>query len=310
MTLEQIYERMKKENPYYNGSQAQKEEEVGMVVKGNTINHTTESSKLREEYNNQRNINYNEANDYNLPIKKEKRSYEYINIPHSSNKKNFNNKVFNLQNAIETPSIQSKVKNIKSKINNDNIIKSYKDKIDEIYRSKEYADLQTWLNTNGQFKKEVLTETYNKNQKRFEELQDEIKQLNFKIDDIKKENIDLSEVTDTDRLLAPLNSAYTGVQSTVRGIGNAINRMLGNKELLYDGITPEEYKAQKIREKQNGMEKIVTDISQSAGQMAALAPLSAVPYVGKYLSLAGLGLSSAGESYKQALEEGKSDKEA
>lgn len=310
MTLEQIYERMKKENPYYNGSQAQKEEEVGMVVKGNTINHTTESSKLREEYNNQRNINYNEANDYNLPIKKEKRSYEYINIPHSSNKKNFNNKVFNLQNAIETPSIQSKLNNIKEKNTNSNAIKEIQDKISEIQKGNEYNELLNWLNTDKYYKKSLLNDTYNEKQKRFDELNQKIKKLNNDIDDIKKKNIDLSEVTDTDKLLAPLNSMYTGVQSTVRGIGNAINRISGNENLLYEGNTPEEYKSQKVREKQNGIEKVVGDISQSAGQMAALAPLSAVPYVGKYLSLAGLGLSSAGESYKQAVEEGKSDKEA
>ena len=58
MTLEQIYERMKKENPYYNGSQAQKEEQAGMVVKNNTVNHTDESAQIHKDYmNNQPTFN-------------------------------------------------------------------------------------------------------------------------------------------------------------------------------------------------------------------------------------------------------------
>ena len=310
MTLEEIYRRMKQNNAYYEGSEAQKEEQAGMKIQGNNVQHTNESNKLREEYNNQKNINYNKENNYNLPLKSEKKRYEYITLPRSTDKKSFNNRVFNLKNAIETPSIQSKLNNIKEKNTNSNAIKEIQDKISEIQKGNEYNELLNWLNTDKYYKKSLLNDTYNEKQKRFDELNQKIKKLNNDIDDIKKKNIDLSEVTDTDKLLAPLNSMYTGVQSTVRGIGNAINRISGDENLLYEGNTPEEYKSQKVREKQNGIEKVVGDISQSAGQMAALAPLSAVPYVGKYLSLAGLGLSSAGESYKQAVEEGKSDKEA
>lgn len=37
MTLEEIYKKMKQNNPYYEGSQAQKEEQAGMNIEGDTV---------------------------------------------------------------------------------------------------------------------------------------------------------------------------------------------------------------------------------------------------------------------------------
>ena len=303
MTLEEINRRLKK-NPYYQGSQAQKEENMGVKFQNNNVIVPKESraqiEQIRQEYG-----NGNTDNNFS------KRDYSYITI----NKNNKNNKIDyskfpSMSNIIETPRMKENLSKKSTIKNNKEIIKEYQTELDNLYRSKEYTELQNWLNTDTNFKKNLLSDKYNERLQQFETLQDKAKELNKKIDDIKKENIDLSDVTDTDRLLAPLNSAYTGVQSTVRGLGNAINRLSGNEELLYEGITPEEYKAQKVREKQNGVERVVSDMSSSVGQMAALAPVSAIPYVGKVASLAALGLSAGGESYKQSIEEGKSDEEA
>ena len=193
---------------------------------------------------------------------------------------------------------------------NKNLIKNYEKEVNDIYRSKEYNELQSWLNTDTRFKKSLLADTYNEKKKRFEELQTKAKELNKKIDEVKMQNIDLEDVSSSDRILAPLNNVYTGVQGTVRGIANAINRISGNEELLYEGITPEEYKAQKVAEEQTGPEKIISGIGGTVGQMLTLAPLSFVPGAGTALSTTALGLSSAGEAYKQGKEEGKEDKEA
>ena len=54
MTLEEIYKRMKQENPYYNGSQAQTEEKAGMIVQGDNVNHTQESANINKKYSNNR----------------------------------------------------------------------------------------------------------------------------------------------------------------------------------------------------------------------------------------------------------------
>lgn len=54
MTLEEIYRRMKQNNQYYEGSQAQKEEQAGMTVQGDNVNHTQESANINKKYSNNR----------------------------------------------------------------------------------------------------------------------------------------------------------------------------------------------------------------------------------------------------------------
>ena len=82
MTLEEIHRKLKQNNPYYEQSQAFKEEQAGMKYDGDSIIHTPESINLKKEYNNEVS---NDNNYVSTPINR-----NYINVPISNNRINLN----------------------------------------------------------------------------------------------------------------------------------------------------------------------------------------------------------------------------
>lgn len=284
MTLEQIYERMKKENPYYNGSQAQKEEQAGMVVKNNTVNHTDESAQIHQDYMN----NQPTFNKYitGAPIKdtfiQAKRSTKQLG-------KNFISGAGSGVRGIIDNTFQETENNLKKGEN------SNKNLWQHILKSTAYT-----LNPNVSFIDNIISS--NKNATNI--LKDKNKSGYEKVANIVTDGV--TNVVDTS------TTGKKGLDASIELLGKLSQN---NSEKISDKVQNVQNKVdepfkkydEKVQKDNNNfgnVEKFLFNVSNSLGNMAPSIAASAVtknPNIG----LATMGYSVKGQSTEEAREKGQ-----
>lgn len=284
MTLEQIYERMKKENPYYNGSQAQKEEQAGMVVKNNTVNHTDESAQIHQDYMN----NQPTFNKYitGAPIKdtfiQAKRSTKQLG-------KNFISGAGSGVRGIIDNTFQETENNLKKGEN------SNKNLWQHILKSTAYT-----LNPNVSFIDNIISS--NKNATNI--LKDKNKSSYEKVANIVTDGV--TNVVDTS------TTGKKGLDASIELLGKLSQN---NSEKISDKVQNVQNKVdepfkkydEKVQKDNNNfgnVEKFLFNVSNSLGNMAPSIVASAVtknPNIG----LATMGYSVKGQSTEEAREKGQ-----
>lgn len=289
MTLEQIYERMKKENPYYNGSQAQKEEQAGMVVKNNTVNHTDESAQIHQDYMN----NQPTFNKYitGAPTYKEQLKDTFIQAKRSAKQlgKNFISGTGSGVRGIIDNTFQETENNLKKGEN------SNKNLWQHILKSTAYT-----LNPNVSFIDNIISS--NKNATNI--LKDKNKSGYEKVANIVTDGV--TNVVDTS------TTGKKGLDASIELLGKLSQN---NSEKISDKVQNVQNKVdepfkkydEKVQKDNNNfgnVEKFLFNVSNSLGNMAPSIVASAVtknPNIG----LATMGYSVKGQSTEEAREKGQ-----
>ena len=289
MTLEEIYKKMKQNNPYYEGSQAQKEEQAGMNIEGDTVKHTEKSAQIHQDYvENQPAFN---TFITGAPTYKEQLKDNFIQIKRRTKNlgKNFISGVGNGIRGIMDVPFQETENNLKKGEN------SNKNLWQHILKSTAYT-----LNPNVSFIDNIISS--NKNATNI------LKDKN-KSDYEKVANIVTNGVTD---VLDASTTGKKGLDASIELLGKLSQN---NSEKLSDKVQnvqnkvdepfkKYDEKVQKDNNKFGNVENFLFNVSNSLGNMVPSIVASAVtknPNIG----LATMGYSVKGQSTEEAREKGQ-----
>lgn len=289
MTLEEIYKKMKQNNPYYEGSQAQKEEQAGMNIEGDTVKHTEKSAQIHQDYvENQPTFN---TFITGAPTYKEQLKDNFIQIKRRTKnlEKNFISGVGNgIRGTMDVP-FQETENNLKKGEN------SNKNLWQHILKSTAYT-----LNPNVSFIDNIISS--NKNATNI------LKDKN-KSDYEKVANIVTNGVTD---VVDASTTGKKGLDASIELLGKLSQN---NSEKLSDKVQnvqnkvdepfkKYDEKVQKDNNKFGNVENFLFNVSNSLGNMVPSIVASAVtknPNIG----LATMGYSVKGQSTEEAREKGQ-----
>lgn len=289
MTLEEIYKKMKQNNPYYEGSQAQKEEQAGMNIEGDTVKHTEKSAQIHQDYvENQPTFN---TFITGAPTYKEQLKDNFIQIKRRTKnlEKNFISGVGNGIRGIMDVPFQETENNLKKGEN------SNKNLWQHILKSTAYT-----LNPNVSFIDNIISS--NKNATNI------LKDKN-KSDYEKVANIVTNGVTD---VVDASTTGKKGLDASIELLGKLSQN---NSEKLSDKVQnvqnkvdepfkKYDEKVQKDNNKFGNVENFLFNVSNSLGNMVPSIVASAVtknPNIG----LATMGYSVKGQSTEEAREKGQ-----
>ncbi len=289
MTLEEIYKKMKQNNPYYEGSQAQKEEQAGMNIEGDTVKHTEKSAQIHQDYvENQPAFN---TFITGAPTYKEQLKDNFIQIKRRTKNlgKNFISGVGNGIRGIMDVPFQETENNLKKGEN------SNKNLWQHILKSTAYT-----LNPNVSFIDNIISS--NKNATNI------LKDKN-KSDYEKVANIVTNGVTD---VVDASTTGKKGLDASIELLGKLSQN---NSEKLSDKVQnvqnkvdepfkKYDEKVQKDNNKFGNVENFLFNVSNSLGNMVPSIVASAVtknPNIG----LATMGYSVKGQSTEEAREKGQ-----
>ena len=289
MTLEEIYKKMKQNNPYYEGSQAQKEEQAGMNIEGDTVKHTEKSAQIHQDYvENQPAFN---TFITGAPTYKEQLKDNFIQIKRRTKNlgKNFISGVGNGIRGIMDVPFQETENNLKKGEN------SNKNLWQHILKSTAYT-----LNPNVSFIDNIISS--NKNATNI------LKDKN-KSDYEKVANIVTNGVTD---VVDASTTGKKGLDASIELLGKLSQN---NSEKLSDKVQnvqnkvdepfkKYDEKVQKDNNKFGNVENFLFNVSNSLGNMLPSIVASAVtknPNIG----LATMGYSVKGQSTEEAREKGQ-----
>ena len=289
MTLEEIYKKMKQNNPYYEGSQAQKEEQAGMNIEGDTVKHTEKSAQIHQDYvENQPAFN---TFITGAPTYKEQLKDNFIQIKRRKKNlgKNFISGVGNGIRGIMDVPFQETENNLKKGEN------SNKNLWQHILKSTAYT-----LNPNVSFIDNIISS--NKNATNI------LKDKN-KSDYEKVANIVTNGVTD---VVDASTTGKKGLDASIELLGKLSQN---NSEKLSDKVQnvqnkvdepfkKYDEKVQKDNNKFGNVENFLFNVSNSLGNMVPSIVASAVtknPNIG----LATMGYSVKGQSTEEAREKGQ-----
>lgn len=289
MTLEEIYKKMKQNNPYYEGSQAQKEEQAGMNIEGDTVKHTEKSAQIHQDYvENQPAFN---TFITGAPTYKEQLKDNFIQIKRRTKNlgKNFISGAGNGIRGIMDVPFQETENNLKKGEN------SNKNLWQHILKSTAYT-----LNPNVSFIDNIISS--NKNATNI------LKDKN-KSDYEKVANIVTNGVTD---VVDASTTGKKGLDASIELLGKLSQN---NSEKLSDKVQnvqnkvdepfkKYDEKVQKDNNKFGNVENFLFNVSNSLGNMVPSIVASAVtknPNIG----LATMGYSVKGQSTEEAREKGQ-----
>ena len=289
MTLEEIYRRMKQNNQYYEGSQAQKEEQAGMNIEGDTVKHTEKSAQIHQDYvENQPTFN---TFITGAPTYKEQLKDNFIQIKRRTKnlEKNFISGVGNGIRGIMDVPFQETENNLKKGEN------SNKNLWQHILKSTAYT-----LNPNVSFIDNIISS--NKNATNI--LKDKNKSGYEKVANIVTDGV--TNVVDTS------TTGKKGLDASIELLGKLSQN---NSEKISDKVQNVQNKVdepfkkydEKVQKDNNNfgnVEKFLFNVSNSLGNMAPSIVASAVtknPNIG----LATMGYSVKGQSTEEAREKGQ-----
>lgn len=289
MTLEEIYKKMKQNNPYYEGSQAQKEEQAGMNIEGDTVKHTEKSAQIHQDYvENQPTFN---TFITGAPTYKEQLKDNFIQIKRRTKnlEKNFISGVGNGIRGIMDVPFQETENNLKKGEN------SNKNLWQHILKSTAYT-----LNPNVSFIDNIISS--NKNATNI--LKDKNKSGYEKVANIVTDGV--TNVVDTS------TTGKKGLDASIELLGKLSQN---NSEKISDKVQNVQNKVdepfkkydEKVQKDNNNFgnfEKFLFNVSNSLGNMAPSIVASAVtknPNIG----LATMGYSVKGQSTEEAREKGQ-----
>lgn len=289
MTLEEIYKKMKQNNPYYEGSQAQKEEQAGMNIEGDTVKHTEKSAQIHQDYvENQPTFN---TFITGAPTYKEQLKDNFIQIKRRTKnlEKNFISGVGNGIRGIMDVPFQETENNLKKGEN------SNKNLWQHILKSTAYT-----LNPNVSFIDNIISS--NKNATNI--LKDKNKSGYEKVANIVTDGV--TNVVDTS------TTGKKGLDASIELLGKLSQN---NSEKISDKVQNVQNKVdepfkkydEKVQKDNNNfgnVEKFLFNVSNSLGNMAPSIVASAVtknPNIG----LATMGYSVKGQSTEEAREKGQ-----